>query len=55
MNTTRLITNSKRLLGLQCRAFGPKGKGGPMDSAPYVPPKVIPTNFEVMIEEKGID
>jgi len=48
--------NTNNMFVVQMRAFGPKGKpaGGPIVSA-YVPPKVIPTNFEAMVAESGID
>jgi hypothetical protein len=55
--------NNKHLVYLPTRAFGPKAKkgapagggGGGAPIAPYVPPKVIPTNFEVLVKDNGED
>jgi len=53
-----MLYRANLMMQTQMRHFGPKGKapaaGGP-PAAPYVPPRRIKTNFEVMVERDGLD
>lgn len=59
MNTNKLLASSflrRAIVQSQFRTFGPKAKagGGPVTEV-YVPPVIHKTNFETLIEEKGMD
>ena len=45
---------SRSLIQNSIRSFGPKAAGG-APAEPYKPPTPIKTNFEVLLEERGID
>lgn len=52
-----LLYRANLMMQNQMRHFGPKAKApaGGAPAAPYVAPRRIKTNFEVMVERDGLD